>query len=76
MNDREINARIDRICRNVSRAELLNALHACRPGHPWNVAGVNHFENAAFMLAGGRNGATWADLDWLAKMSKKNEQVA
>lgn len=42
---------IDQICEMTTSAELLNALHACRPGHPWNVSGVNHFRNAWFMAA-------------------------
>lgn len=33
-------------------AELLNAVHACRPGHPSNKTTQTPFFNLQFMLAG------------------------
>lgn len=76
MTNLEINQRIDQICQRVTSASLLNALHACRPGHPWNTSGTNHFANATFMLAAGNNGANWGDLDFCAKMAKKFDAEA
>ncbi len=29
-------AMLDRICSQITEADTLNALHACRPGHPLN----------------------------------------
>ena len=41
---------IDRICALTQRPETLNALHACRVGHPWNKTALKPWRSAAFML--------------------------
>lgn len=44
---------IDSICKQIESAEVLNALHACRKGHPLGKgkeAGML-FRNAAFMIS-------------------------
>lgn len=43
---------------------MLNALHACREGHPWNTPGKNHWFNA-YYLAQGRMEISYAAKDWL-----------
>ena len=40
---------IDQICRMTNKPEVLNALHACRPGHPLNNS--NQWRNAHFLAA-------------------------
>lgn len=43
---------IDDICRETTNPTLLNALHACRPGHPWNKTAVRPWHNALFLARG------------------------
>ncbi len=40
---------IDRICELTKKPEMLNALHACREGHPWNKSAVNPWLSAWFL---------------------------
>ena len=42
---------IDEICGMAKSAELRNALHACRDGHPLNKTPENPFRNAWFMAS-------------------------
>lgn len=62
--------RLDQICQMTRRPEVLNTLHACRAGHPWNVPGVNHFR-AAWFIAAQRPGyeISCADTDWLKQQA-------
>lgn len=41
---------IDQICREVKSAECLNALHACRDGHPLGTDNPWKFRNALAMV--------------------------
>ena len=63
---------IDRICEMTKHAELLNALHACRPGHPWNKTAVRPWTNA-WWLACQRPypEISAAALWWLEQQAKK-----
>jgi hypothetical protein len=40
---------IDTICQMTTNPTLLNALHACRPDHPWNKTTKEPFANALFV---------------------------
>ena len=40
---------LDRICRMTTNPALLNALHACRPDHPWNKTAERPWRNAWFL---------------------------
>jgi hypothetical protein len=40
---------LDRICRLTTNPTMLNALHACRPDHPWNKATELPWQNAWFL---------------------------
>lgn len=53
---------------NGGSSELLNAVHACRPGHPLNARAEAPFQNLRFMLAG-RGLVTGAQADWIVKQS-------
>lgn len=54
--NQEIREHLDIIAKaigdNGGSAELLNAVHACRPGHPLNLSAAQPFLNLQFMLAG------------------------
>lgn len=73
-NHREINEKLDAIAEAIgsmgASADLLNALHACRPGHPLNEAAFSPFLNLAFMLAGRqcKSALTLEHRNWLSKM--------
>jgi hypothetical protein len=61
---------IDEICQMTTNAQLLNALHACRHGHPWNTPGTNHFQNAWFLAAQRPSyEINCAATDWLKKQA-------
>ena len=40
---------LDQICQMTNNPSFLNALHACREGHPWNKPNTNHWRNAWFL---------------------------
>jgi hypothetical protein len=42
---------IDKVCRLTTKPSLLNALHACRPDHPWNRIAVRPWLNAYILAA-------------------------
>lgn len=54
------------IYRNGGSSELQNAVHACRPGHPWNRPGNGPLANLKFMLAG-RGLIDVNQMAWLAR---------
>jgi hypothetical protein len=64
---------LDRICSQTTNPETLNALHACRPGHPLN----NPFQwRNAYALATQRQGyfeIERAAVEWLAEQANKEE---
>ncbi len=70
MNDKEINFRLDAACNEVTSAEMKNALHACRPGHPLNKTIKRPFYNAYFMAIGQRS-ISYQTEEWLRKMVEK-----
>lgn len=63
------NQMLDEIAEKLSHyrsATLLNAVHACRPGHPLNQAISNPFSNLRFMMSGwGNMGLTAKQLRWI-----------
>lgn len=64
---------IDRICVLVNRPELLNTLHACRPGHPWNKTHPHPYLSAARMLGMYPSWLVPTDaIEWLLKQSQAN----
>jgi len=67
---------LDRICALVTSAAALNALHACREGHPWNKTTRNPWTNAAFVL-GGR--PSWeidsTAIDWLRAQARAHGEI-
>jgi hypothetical protein len=42
---------IDKVCQLTSNPTVLNALHACRPDHPWNKDAVRPWFSAYFIAA-------------------------
>lgn len=73
----EINERLDKICSNVTRPNTLNALHTCRPGHPWNKDNKTCWRNAAVMTAQ----LSWPEISsedqrWLNDMAKSEQSAA
>lgn len=67
---REVADKLDAIAEALGRgsAELLNAVHACRAGHPFNATAVRPFSNLQFM-AGHRLPHRLAE--WLAAQAAK-----
>ena len=63
---------LDSICKMITSTELLNALHACREGHPWNKTATRPWYKAWFLAA---QRPAWevsgAATDWLLSESKK-----
>lgn len=60
---------VDEICKMTTNATMLNALHACREGHPLNNA--NAFANAHFLAVQQRN----YTLEWQSAIAWLNEQA-
>lgn len=56
---------IDRLCAATTNPTILNALHACRPGHPWNGAAERPFINAHFLVAQHLGDFAAEDVQWL-----------
>lgn len=74
----DINVIIDRICKSTTRPDTLNALHACRPGHPWNKDNLYCWRNASSLVAQDRNcifGIGARDRDWLERQSRKEAEA-
>ncbi len=63
---------LNRLCRQPVSVSCLNALHACRPGHPWNATAVQPFNNAWALVAQDRS---WIDdsaaYEWLREQASK-----
>lgn len=74
MQDR-ISERLDEICADARSASTKNALHACRPGHPFNKDATVPFYNAWFVACQDRN-ICGDDLDWLRKQAEKRGEIA
>ncbi len=67
---------IDSICQETKNPTLLNALHACRPGHPLGKGQTAPFYNAYFLAMQQdyfHSLPHWAE-DWLLKQSKNNNE--
>lgn len=68
---------IDQICQQTTNPSLLNALHACRDGHPLNKITPAPFFNA-YMLAAQQPYAKRPDslaIDWLLAQSQMRGEV-
>lgn len=67
---------IDQICQMTTKPSVLNALHACRPDHPWNKITKTPWLNAyavasqqpAYHISG-------AATDWLLAQAKKHGEI-
>jgi hypothetical protein len=69
---RETDMDIDTICGMAKSAELRNALHACRDGHPWNKTAKHPFRNAWFMASQRPSYEISSEaLRWLEKQADK-----
>jgi hypothetical protein len=71
----ETNERIDRICECIGKSNTLNALHACRDGHPWNKNNNWCWRNA-FWLVKQLDYTSYSDIpmedrEWLQHMATK-----
>ncbi len=68
---------IDAVCEQTKNPTLLNALHACRPDHPWNKTAVRPWYNAYFLA---RQQPSYrfpaAALDWLQMQAERESRVA
>jgi hypothetical protein len=51
LNSLTPDAALDRICEHITQPETLNALHACREGHPLGEGNAYKWRNAAAMVA-------------------------
>jgi hypothetical protein len=68
---------LDRICRLTTNPTMLNALHACRPDHPWNKAAEFPWRNAWFLaLQQPSYVISNAATDWLAKQATVERKLA
>lgn len=67
MTDRELNFRLDGIAVDMTRAEAINAVHACRPNHPLGRNNPYKWRNAAASVF--RSDVSGKDRDWLNKMA-------
>jgi hypothetical protein len=63
---------IDEICEMTTNAEVLNALHACREGHPNNSK--TQWRNAFYLVAGRREFTTRA-IWWLRDKAQEEERL-
>lgn len=70
-NDNMLDNIAQEIYANGGSAELINAVHACREGHPLNL-GLS-FENLQFMLAG-RNMVTGDQKKWIDDQVRTNKK--
>lgn len=64
---------LNQICRMTTKPDMLNALHACRKGHPLNATAVAPWFNAYALAC---QQASWifdgATCDWLLAQSVKH----
>lgn len=63
MNDAQY---LDYLASHTTSTETLNALHACRPGHPWNKGNTHCWRNAYALVLGRTMDFLSADLRRLA----------
>lgn len=73
MNARDINERLDRISLELTSAEALNTLHACRPGHPLGRGNDWRWRNLSFLVALRRDQVRSVDRIWLSQMAEAEE---
>lgn len=67
---------LDRICELTSKPEILNALHACRDGHPWNATAERPWHNAALLAQQQPSYVIpCAAVNWLLKQSIKRGEI-
>ena len=63
---------LDKLCQKTNNPAMLNALHACRIGHPWNKAADRPWRNALFLA---RQQSIFvfsgADIAWLEKQAER-----
>ncbi len=62
MSDTE---RLNALCANTTRANVLNALHACRPNHPLGRGNAYKWRNAYSLVQQKQVDFLTADIDWL-----------
>jgi hypothetical protein len=67
MTDKETNCRLDGIALAMTRADAINAIHACRPNHPLGRNNPYKWRNAAMAVF--RSDVSSKDRDWLKKMA-------
>lgn len=65
---------LDQICQMTKKASTLNALHACREGHPLNKFTDKPFWNAAVVASQDRN-INMTALQWLTDQAKIKGQL-
>lgn len=75
MDDRQTIEKLDEICGETRKASTLNALHACRPGHPWNKDAKVPFYNAWVMCIQNRD-ISGKSLAWLRKQAETRGEIA
>lgn len=66
---------LDKICEMTNNPEILNALHACRDGHPLNKIAINPWHNAAWLA---QNQPSYvipsAAIGWLLEQSRARKE--
>ncbi len=68
---------LNRIASKITKPDVLNAIHTCRPGHPLGRDNDWKWRNAHAMV-GQQNftGIAFEDLEWLRKQAGAESPVA
>jgi hypothetical protein len=68
---------LDQICQMTRNPTVLNALHACRPDHPWNKTTKNPWYSAYFVaMQQPSYEINCAACDWLYKQAMTNGEIS
>jgi hypothetical protein len=61
--------RLNALCACTTDATILNALHACRPGHPLGRDNAWKWRNAWTLVKQRPLAFEWPDLEWLERQA-------
>jgi hypothetical protein len=74
MDDQEINDQLDQIAEKLTSPWAINAVHACRPGHPLGNATEYPFLGAWLAVAP-RLGMRGPEATWLHDMARERKEL-
>lgn len=69
MDDRTLILAIEAFCQETNRPAVLNALHACIPGHPFGRNNPTKWRNAWTIVCQHPTDFSCCDTSWLAKQA-------